>query len=636
MSKKYTKDLDDFAVQRDATNIAFSKILNNRISRRNLLATTGLATANLTMLGFAGTATGNTNTSNFSFTELAQGLDENLHTAKEYSHQIVMRWGDPIFEHAPKFDPHKQTPNSQGQQFGNNNDFVTYLPLRNSINSSEHGLLVVNHEYVNSAMMHPGSPNAFNLNKLQIDTEMFAHGLSIVEIQKQENKWQAMLSSKFNRRITPHTKMYISGPAKGHERMKTSFAPNGTTCFGTFGNCAGGVTPWGTVLTAEENVQAYFSGQAKKTDEAESYKRFGLLGDRTALSAWGKFHERWNIDKHPHAGLHAGWIVEIDPYDPTSIPIKRTALGRCKHEGCGIHINKDKRVVVYMGDDQAFEYVYRFISKQKYIAGNKQHNMSLLDEGELSVAEFTEHGKVIWHPLVWGRAPHTKDNGFSSQADVVIDARRAADLVGATPMDRPEEIKVNPISGNVFAVFTNNIRRDPLHTDAANPRALNRHGHILEFIPPDQDHSAREYTWEVFMLAGNPQQHFDQAYYHKSITENGWFSSPDNCSFDTKGNLWIATDGFYRFGSADGIWVSATDGDHKALSKHFLRAPKEAEICSPCFTPNQKTMFCSVQHPGGDSSFDQPSTRWPDFDSNVPPRPAVIAVSHKQGEEVGT
>ncbi len=631
MTKKYTVDWDDIPIQRKCINTAFYKLLQSRISRRKLLINTGLLSTNLTICA----TTNAKKDSSIGFTEISHGLDERLHVAAEYSHQVLLKWGDPIFKHAPKFDPFNQTPHSQKQQFGYNNDFVTYIPLQLKENSSEHGLLVVNHEYVNSSLMHSGSPKADNLNKLQIDTEIFAHGLSIVEIQKQKDTWQVILESNKNRRITPHTGMIFSGPAAGHRRLRTSFAPDGKQCIGTFANCAGGVTPWGTVLTAEENVQAYFMGQAKNTNEYSNYKRFGLLGDRTALSIWGKYHERWNLDKHPQVGNHAGWIVEIDPFDPNFTPIKRTALGRCKHEGCDVVINKDGRVVVYMGDDQAYEYVYRFISKEKYRPGNKKHNMSLLDEGELAVAEFNDQGTVTWHPLVWGRNPHIKQNGFNSQADVVIEARRAADLVGATPMDRPEEIKVNPVSGNVFAVFTNNIRRGPLQTDAANPRVLNRHGHILELIPPKQDHSAREYQWEVFLLAGDPQDKLDQAFYHTELSKNGWFSCPDNCSFDHQGNLWIATDGFYRFGHSDGIWVCATQSDNKALCKHFLRAPREAEICSPCFTPDHKTMFCSVQHPGDDSSFDQPTTRWPDFDNNMPPRPAVIAVTHKQGKVIG-
>ena len=262
--------------------------------------------------------------------------------------------------------------------------------------------------------------------------------------------------------------------------------------------------------------------------------------------------------------------------------------------------------------------------------------MSLLDEGELSVAEFTEQGALIWHRLEYGNGPYTNKNGFTSQADVVLDMRKAADLAGATPMDRPEEIKINPKSGNIFAVLTNNIKRDPIRTDAANPRALNRHGHILELIPPAQDHSAKEYKWEVFVLAGDPSSKIDQAYYPVELSENGWFSNPDNCSFDQVGNIWIATDGFNRSGHADGIWVSTVDDENKNICKQFLRAPIGAEICSPCFTPNQKTMFCSVQHPGAGTTFDQPNTRWPDFKKGYPPRPAVVAITHNEGRVIGS
>lgn len=636
MADKYFRDLDDIPATRQSNNTAFQTILKKRLSKRKLLGNTALAALALPLYAVTNDSHDVSKHTSLSFNEIPHGLDEQLHLAKNYSAQILLRWGDPLFLDADEFHPDKQSSASQIKQFGYNNDFVAYLPFPGKEKSSAHGVLVVNHEFVNSSMMHPGSPRAFGLNQEQVDTEIAAHGLSIVEIQKQAGLWNIKLDSKFNRRITPLISMKFSGPARGHERVKTKYSPKGNTCMGTFGNCAGGITPWGTILTAEENIQTYFSGNARNTNEYKSYKRFGLLGDKTAFSVWGKYHDHWNIDIHPQAAMHAGWVVEIDPYDPSFVPIKRTALGRCKHEGCDVHVNKDGRIVVYMGDDQAFEYVYRFVSKNKYHTDDRKHNMSLLDDGELSVAEFTDQSTVIWHPLQWGSEPHIKSNGFNSQADVVLDMRKAADLVGATAMDRPEEIKVNPISGNVFAVFTNNARRNPLNTDAANPRSVNRHGHILELIPPQQDHSAREYKWEVFVLAGDPNNKIDSAYFHAGISENGWFSSPDNCSFDESGNIWIATDGFNRSGKADGIWVSSTKGIEKAFTKQFLRAPIGAEICSPCFTPDFKTMFCSVQHPGDGSSFDLPSTRWPDFDENIPPRPSVIAITQDNDEIIGT
>lgn len=633
---KKVKDLDDIPAERQASNTLFHKILAKRLSKRALLKNFGSAAFVLPLSGLANTTNSTSDHSSLSFNEIPHGMDEQLHLPKNYSAQVLLRWGDPLFSDAEQFDSVAQRSAAQIKQFGYNNDFVAYLPLLKIEKSSMNGILVVNHEYVNSAMMHPGSPRAFKLNREQVDTEMAAHGLSVIEIQKQTDQWITKLDSIYNRRITPLTPMQFSGPVRGHKRVRTEFSPKGENCMGTFGNCAGSVTPWGTILTAEENIQKYFLGNARKTSEYENYKRYGLLGDKTARSIWGKYHAHWDIAQHPQSALHAGWIVEVDPYDRSFTPIKRTALGRCKHEGCDVHINKDGRVVVYMGDDQVFEYVYRFISKHQYRVGDRKHNMSLLDEGKLSVAEFTDHGRVIWHPLLWGAKPHIKENGFNSQADVVLDMRKAADLVGATPMDRPEEIKVNPASGNVFALFTNNARRNSLDTDAANPRAVNRHGHILELIPPLQDHSAPEYKWEVFILAGNPESKIDRAYYHANISTNGWFSCPDNCSFDAKGNIWIESDGFNRSGKSDGIWVSATNGKEKALTKQFLRAPIGSEICSPCFTPDFKTMFCSVQHPGGGSSFDRPTTRWPDFKESIPPRPSVIAITHNDDEIIGT
>lgn len=634
MRLKKRLDLDDIPAKRQTNNTAFHKILDNRFSKRALLKCAGYAACALPLTGLANASTSSTKNPAPSFQEISHGLDEYLHLSQGYSAQVLLRWGDAIFKEAVEFNPLKQTSATQLKQFGYNNDFLAYMPTSHGKDSSKRGLLVVNHEYVSSSLMHPGSPKPFNLNEKQIDTEMAAHGLSIVGVEKQENKWNTNLVSEYNRRITPLTSMKFSGPARGHARVKTEFSPQGENCLGTFGNCAGCVTPWGTVLTAEENIQAYYLGNARNTSEYENYKRFGLLGNKTAFSAWGKYHDHWNINKHPQAAMHAGWVVEVDPYDSSFTPIKRTALGRCKHEGCDVHVNKDGRVVTYMGDDQAFEYIYRFVSKNKYRSGDRKNNMSLLDEGELSVAEFTDQGTVVWHLLLWGIGPHTKVNGFHSQADVVLDMRKAADLVGATPMDRPEEIKVNPSTGNVFAVLTNNVRRNPLQTDAANPRVVNRHGQILELMPPQQDHSAREYKWEVFMLAGNPNSKIDHAYYHANLSANGWFSRPDNCSFDNNGNIWIATDGFNRSGKADGIWISATSGKEKALAKQFLRAPMGAEICSPCFTPDSKTMFCSVQHPGDGSSFDKPSTRWPDFDEQMPPRPSVIAVQRDDGKQL--
>ena len=370
MINNYFQDDDDIPIKRNIQNSSFNELLLRRMSRRALLKTSGLASANVILSNsvFASKK----HQSSLTFEEISRGLDAHLHIANNYSLQVLLRWGDSLFKETANFDPYKQSEKEQLTRFGYNNDFVTYLSISKEKELSNHGLLVVNHEYVTTALMHPGSPKSSELTRQQIDTEIAAHGLSIVEVHKKNKVWKLNYKSLYNRRITPLTKMKFSGPAKGDQRVKTKFSSQGEECLGTFGNCAGCITPWGTVLTAEENIQFYFMGNAKNTAEYESYKRFGLYGGKTALSLWGKYHENWNLDKHPQAAMHAGWIVEFDPYDPTSIPIKRTALGRCKHEGCDVHINKDGRVVLYMGDDQAFEYIYRFVSKNKYQAGNQK------------------------------------------------------------------------------------------------------------------------------------------------------------------------------------------------------------------------------------------------------------------------
>jgi secreted PhoX family phosphatase len=464
--------------------------------------------------------------------------------------------------------------------------------------------------------------------------EIAAHGLSIVEIRRREHQWRIHLASSYNRRVTPLTPARLTGPAAGHPRLRTAYSSDGVRSLGTYGNCAGGVTPWGTVLTAEENVQFYFTGDWRNGPEAENNRRFGKYG--WGLFGWGRHYPRWDLAQTPREPLHTGWIVEIDPHDPRFVPRKRTALGRFKHEGCGVHVNGDGRVVAYMGDDQRFEYIYRFLSAGRFDPHNQAENLSLMDEGELSVAEFRADGTLLWHPLVYGRGPLTSENGFHSQADVVLDARRAADLMGATRMDRPEEVEVNPVSGQVFVMLTKNHKRSSSATDAANPRGPNLFGHVLTLEPPAGDHTVPEYRWEIFLLAGDPGQADHGALYHPDISRHGWFLAPDNSTFDRHGRLWITTDGTGIAGFADGIWACETTGPRRALTRHFLRAPVGAEASGPCFTPDDTTLFCSIQHPGEQSTFDRPSTRWPDFDRRKPPRPAVVAVTRSDGGEIGS
>lgn len=568
------------------------------------------------------------------FTELKQGLDENLHVSPGYNTQVLIRWGDPVFASAPEFDPENQTEEKQLQQFGYNNDYLGFMPLPFGSKNSGSGLLVVNHEYFRSRLMFPGSPGTTAMNREQVAVSKAGIGLSVIEIKRSGDTWQVDLNSPYNRRISPETPMTISGPAAGSPRLVTNRSKNGVDSWGTYGNCAGGMTPWGTVLTAEENIQDYFSGDFSEADlqQRESHERFGMRVVNR-IAAWPRFFDRWDMSKNPNEPLHAGWIVEIDPFDPESTPKKRTAIGRFKHEGCNLTINSDGYVVAYSGDDQVFEYIYRFVSKNKYVEGDREANMDLLDEGRLYVAELDEQG-LNWNSLVYGQGPLTEENGFFSQADVCFDTRKAADLVGATPMDRPEDIEVNPVTGNVFVMLTKNSDRLLADVDGANPRADNKGGQILELIPPDGDHSADRFGWELLLIGGSPED--EGSSYHPDTSENGWLACPDNCAFDNAGNIWITTDGAYAYGIADGVWMAPVSGPDRGLPRHFLRTPIGAELCGPCFTPDNLSFFCAVQHPSEGDDYEAPRTRWPDFDEAMPPRPSVVVVTHAEGKVIGS
>ncbi|WP_089933200.1 PhoX family protein, partial [Candidatus Entotheonella palauensis] len=396
----------------------------------------------------------------FSFDEISHGADIDHHVAPGYQADILIRWGDPVTADAPPFDPHQQTPESQEKQFGYNNDYVGYLPLPLGSGNAGHGLLLINHEYTNEELMFPGlgrqdtfgGGDFSGMTQALVDIEMSAHGASILEVNKVNGKWQVVRGSPYNRRITTRTtEMRLSGPAAGDALMKTVADPTGTRVMGMLNNCAGGITPWGTVLTGEENIRGYFWTEGDPKAVAAPYKRYGIPGK---WYAWGKFHDRFNIDKEPNECNRFGYIVEVDPYDPISLPVKRTALGRCAHEGADVVVNADGRVVAYTGDDARFEYLYKFVSNGRFDPNNREANRHLLDDGTLYAARFNDDGTVSWLPLVHGQTPLTAENGFHSQAEVLIHTRQAADALGATPMDRPEDVEVNPKTGKVYVMLT--------------------------------------------------------------------------------------------------------------------------------------------------------------------------------------
>ncbi len=550
--------------------------------------------------------------------------------AKGYEAQVIARWGDPLEAEIPEFDAARLTANSQAKRFGYNNDFTAYLPFTRASEDSYHGLLHVNHEYTNGWLMFADTTYENAKEKAtedQLRIEMAAQGFSVLEIKRDEPGWRQMLGSEYNRRVTANTPIKLSGPAAGTPRLRTLNDPHGREALGTFANCSGGVTPWGTVLTCEENFDGYFHGRTE-TPEQASHDRY-TVGKET-FYGWYRIDPRFYVAREPHEPNRFGWVVEYDPYDPKSKPVKRTALGRFKHETATCAIAADGRVVVYSGDDDYFEYLYRFVSHDRADSGKRD----ILDRGELQVAKFHESGEMEWIALVHGRHGLTKENGFQDQADVLIEARRAGDVVGATKMDRPEGIAVHPHTGDVYVSLTKNPKREEI--DAPNPRPANRAGHILRMHPPAGDHGAKHYRWDIFVLAGDPDQ--DRPRYGRRPGQNDWFGCPDNLAFDKQGRLWVATDGMAEaMHLADGLYAVATEGSDRAAPRCFFRAPKGAEVTGPSFTPDGETLFLSVQHPGEDpgSSFDHPSTRWPDFAENTPPRPAVLAFTRKGGGKIG-
>ncbi|MGE0734402.1 MAG: PhoX family phosphatase [Alphaproteobacteria bacterium] len=623
----------------------FHEVLDRRLGRRGALKLIGGVAASAAALPWL--RVGDAFASGAGFKEVARRLDERHHVAEGYESQILLRWGDAVLAGAPAFDPSALAAAAQARQFGYNNDFLAFLPLPYGSGSSTHGLLVASHEYTNAELMwagiEEGRKGLEKVTKTQVEVEMAAHGLSVVELRKDGGAWR-VVAGAYNRRVTAGaTTFRISGPAAGHARLRTRQDPTGTRVVGTINNCSGGKTPWGTILSGEENFNFYFGGPVPAA-EAENYRSLRL--DRPSYYAWHRFDDRFDMGKEPNEPNRFGWVVELDPYAPGSLPIKRTALGRFKHEGAACVVNDDGRLVVYSGDDEADQFIYKFVSRARVDPSNRAANANVLDDGTLYVARLNDDGTIEWLPLVHGTGPLIAANGFHSQADILIETRRAAALLKPTRMDRPEDIEAHPKTGHVFAALTNNRARKPEGVDKANPRANNKYGHIVEMIPPRTtagalDHAAPNGRWDIFLLAGDPAVEAHGAKYHPGVSANGWLAAPDNLAFDPGGRMWIATDqGALQRDTQipDGLYACDTDGAEKALTRLFFACPLGAELCGPEFTPDGKTLFVAVQHPaeGKGSTFAKPSTAWPDFTPGVPPRPSVLAITKRDGGAIGS
>ncbi|WP_370932855.1 PhoX family phosphatase [Amycolatopsis sp. cg13] len=564
-----------------------------------------------------------------------------------YAQHVVIRWGDPVVPGAPKFDFRKQTAAAQAKQFGYNNDFVGLIPqdplgLRN--------LLVVNHEYTTEVHLFPADQyDPANPTEEQVKIAWAAHGLSVLQTLRDPiGGALRTVPSPLNRRITLDTIFEVRGPAAGSKYLKTSADPSGKRVRGTQNNCSGGVTPWGTVLSGEENFHQYFAHADKVSDptEAARLKRYAV-GTGESTRKWERFDKRWDVSREPNEPNRFGWVVEIDPNDPHSTPVKHTALGRFKHEAANVKITADGRVAVYSGDDERFEYIYKFVSKGKYKKGNsalaRRHNSALLDDGTLYVAKFSGNspgeidgsgklpadgefdGTGEWIPLASGEKSFV--DGFTAE-EVYVFTRQAADRAGATKMDRPEDIEPNPVNGRIYAALTNNSDRGAAGKaapDEANPRTRNKNGHILEWDEDRGDSAATRFSWRLLLVCGDPAT-ADTYFGGFPKDQVSPISCPDNVAFDPHGNLWISTDG-NTLGANDGLFSVPVTGPERGHVKQFLSVPVGAETCGPVVTEN--LVLVAVQHPGEDApSSANPTSHWPDGGSSQP-RPAIVSVWKK-------
>lgn len=640
-------------------NEYFGDVMAQAISRRNLLKGGAAGAVVLTLGRFAlspSSATAATSAAGapLTFAAVPPNKIDDVVVPNGYDYKVTARWGDPLFADAPEFDFDNQTARAQARQFGYNCDYVTFLPLPEDRKGRARGLLVVNHEYTNSELMFRDfdsegtSPE--DLERIQI--ELMAHGMSFVEVFRGDRlgAYKIRRSSKFNRRVTAQSRFELTGPAAGHDWLKTSADPTGTIVLGTLNNCAGGTTPWGTVLSGEENFNQYFVNASLVADEEKkaAYKRYGFGDTRPSFGyrGWERTEKRFDLGQEPNEGFRHGWVVELDPMDPGFVPKKRTALGRMKHEGAETTLSANGRAVSYMGDDERFEYAYKFVSSKPMRRGGtreaRRNNMSLLDDGTLYVAKFsgdsppteiTGDGKLPadgefdgtgeWIPLVSGDQSLVPG---MTVAEVLINTRAAGDAVGATKMDRPEDFERNPVTGRAYLVLTNNTRRGvdtSPGVDEANPRKANKHGHIIEIEEAANDPAATTFVWRIFLLAGDPEDPSTYfAGYDKSQVSP--ISAPDNVAFDSSGNLWIATDG-NQLGSNDGFFATPVEGPERGHVKQFLTVVVGSEACGPLITPDQETIFCGVQHPGevDGASPDNRVSTWPDGGQ---PRPSVVSV----------
>lgn len=646
-------------------NPTFEAIVNARMKRRNFLK----GSMGAAVVAFMGGALVGCNSSDIDdeddtditpvpatllgFTAIAAARPDSILVPEGYTATAFLPWGTPLCGTYPAYlSDATNTGAEQEQQVGMNHDGMHYFPIdvRSGGSNSEEGLLVMNHEYVEPAVQHPMGPTGVPRPEDEVRKEIAAHGVSVAHIAKQaDGSWELVANSPFNRRITAGTPMELTGPVRGNEKVVTKYSPDGTRTRGTINNCAHGYTPWGTYLTCEENWAGYFMNT--DTPKPREHNRYGVATNNgryyweTAEPAADQY-QRFNAstlgadatDDYRNEPNTFGWIVEIDPFDPDSVPQKRTALGRFGHEGIvfGL-VEEGKPIVAYSGDDSQFEYIYKYVSNALYYKNTAGGH--LLNDGILYVAKFNEDGTGEWLPLDVNNADFmakvtAAGVTFADQGDLLLNTRLAADIAGATKMDRPEWGAVHPETGEVYFTLTNNSRRTADNTDAANPRAANATGHIIRWNE-DVTQEATTFEWDIFLLAGDVGTETPGT--DLVLSAENHLASPDGLWFDYNGLLWIQTD-------MSGSQQSAGPfGNNQMLAadpvtrevRRFLVGPMDAEITGVVTTPDGKTMFVNIQHPGDRSSWDNFTSNWPEGGS-ARPRSATVIITKNDGGVIGS
>ncbi len=707
-------DVDRSLADRPEAGVPFGVIMANRVERRSFLKGAG-AVASLPLVGGAVGALGAkdayaANGDSLDFEPIVGTANDEIIVPEGYEWYPIIEWGQSMSAFTPDLTNddilagrHLRPAGgrNQGSQFAYNVDAIEFFPLPTpDSDGRNNAILCTNHEFLSEQILFEFGPTADPANPLDIRNyptrkDYFAAnpgaarfainavGISVLEIERKGGRWQLVQSSGFNQRITLNTPIRIAGPAAGNDFMKTSRNANGRVVRGTYNNCAAGATPWGTYLSAEENFEQPFGNfaalvsrlEAEGTDEAKK-----LLDMHSRISARSDFgdpsnpfdfglqglDERFDTDLEPNELFRFGWIVEVDPYDPAARPVKRTAMGRFKHEGAATIVAPDGRLVAYMGDDARFEYAYKFVTDRKVNTRNRRANRNLLDSGKLYVARYNDDGTGEWLLLDYDSQPALRDAKipgtdiprFANQAEVLINARRAADILGATPMDRPEDFEASPVTRKVYMALTNNTARTADGSaDASNPRINNRWGHVIEMIEDGNDNAATSFTWEIFMLCGDPvsgEGSFLSSKEDLNDINNGTLStgdtyyagfpfadqlapigSPDNFGFDNDGNLWIITDGAQPTGVNNAAFAVPVEGPNRGYLRKFLSAVPGAEVCGGEFTPDNKTLFLGIQHPGDRGFIGAPISNFPSFVAGAEPRPTLIGVRRLDNRRVG-